>query len=430
MLLRREDLRNRAIRLLGPGRVTTTTKAVDETSNRISRYLLAQFLLNASFGLIISFGLLLMRIPYAPLWGFVAFLMRYVPYVGTWIGVIPPALFTIAISDGWGLTIGLLAMYLGLELICANFIEPELYGPRLGLSEVAQLVATAFWAFLWGPVGLILAWPLTTCLLVLGKYVSQVQFLNIILGDEPVLTPRVAFYQRVAARDQDEAFEILEKQSAECSIDRLFDDLLIPALAQGRQDTANGLLSDADLDQVIRIVDESAEDIAETPAASGGSDSPVRVQFIPAKDAVDHAAALLLARTLDRSLWEVDVATANDLTSESVAHIAEKDPTVVVIVSVAPGGLTRARYMCKRIRGRFPQLKIVVGRWAGSGEENIHATDALRSAGAEEVSTSLEATRVFLQGWRSVLAAGVVSPPSPSKEMDVSSNSAIGTRPA
>ncbi|HKA08515.1 MAG TPA: AI-2E family transporter, partial [Gemmataceae bacterium] len=173
MLLRREDLRNRMIRLVGHGRVTTTTKAVDETSRRISRYLLAQFVLNASFGLVITVGLLLMGIPYAPLWGFIAFLMRYVPYIGTWIGVIPTVLFTFAVTDGWGMTVMVLVLFLGLEIVCNNVFEPHVYGSRLGLSEVAQLVAAAFWAFLWGPVGLILSGPLTTCLLVLGKYVPE-----------------------------------------------------------------------------------------------------------------------------------------------------------------------------------------------------------------------------------------------------------------
>jgi len=148
MLLKREDLRNRVIRLIGQGRVTTTTKAVDETSQRISRYLFVQFLLNASFGVVVTLGLLVLGVQYALLWGFIGFVMRYVPYIGTWIGVIPPALFAFAVSDGWAKPVLVLVLFLGLEALCNNFFEPMLYGKSLGLSEVAQLVAAAFWAFL------------------------------------------------------------------------------------------------------------------------------------------------------------------------------------------------------------------------------------------------------------------------------------------
>lgn len=413
MLMRREDLRNRVIRLLGTGRVTTTTKAVDETSQRISRYLLAQFCLNASFGLVITAGLLVMRVPYAPLWGFVAFLMRYVPYIGTWIGVIPPALLTFAISDGWWLTVGVLALFLGLEALCNNIFEPLLYGKRLGLSEVAQLVATAFWAFLWGPVGMVLAWPLTTCLLVMGKYVPHWRFLSVLLGDEPVLSPRVAFYQRLAARDQDEAAAIAEKELAARPADQVFDDLLVPALSAARQDTADRRLSDEDLGFITGAVREVAEEVSEFKAAdaadAAGAGGRARLMVAAAKDGVDHTAADLLARLLDPTLWEVDVAPPNTLTAELIGRVGETGPAVVVIASVPPGGLTHTRYLCKRIRQRYPELKIVVGRWS-AGDLDPATAEPLRAAGADEVAGSLEATRTFLSGWRAVFAAGAVTP--------------------
>lgn len=429
MLLRREDLRNRVIRLLGTGRVTTTTKAVDETSQRISRYLLAQFCLNSCFGLVITAGLLLMRVPYAPLWGFLAFLMRYVPYIGTWIGVLPPALLTFAISDGWWLTVGVLALFLGLEALCNNIFEPLLYGKRLGLSEVAQLVATAFWAFLWGPVGMVLAWPLTTCLLVMGKYVPHWRFLSVLLGDEPVLSPRVAFYQRLTARDQDEAAAIAEKELATRPTDQVFDDLLVPALAAGRQDTADRRLSDEDLGFITTAVREVAEEVSEFKAAdvaaAADTGGRARVLVAAAKDVVDHAAADLLARLLDPSLWEVDVAPAATLTAELMTRIAETAPAVVVIASVPPGGLTHSRYLCKRIRHRFPDLKIVVGRW-GAGDLDPATADPLRTAGANEVAASLEATRTFLSGWRAVFAAGAVTTPADGAKKSVPA-AAVGT---
>jgi predicted PurR-regulated permease PerM len=413
MLLRREDLRNRMLRLLGHGRVTTTTKAVDETSRRISRYLLSQFLLNASFGVVITVGLLLMRVQYAPVWGFFAFLMRYVPYIGTWIGVLPPALFTFAVSDGWGMTVMVLVLYVGLELLCNNIFEPLLYGKSLGLSEVAQLVATAFWALLWGPVGLILAWPLTTCLLMLGKYVPQWKFLNVLLGDEPVLSPRVAFYQRLAAQDQDEAAEIVEKELSTRSTEEVFDDLLMPALSEARRESRGVHVSDADVADITRSVLEIAEEVAEfkrdsTAVAEDVTGDRPRVLLVPAKDAVDQAAIELFARLLDPTLWEVQVSSVTILTSELVAQIEEKPPSILIIGSLPPGGLTHTRFLCKRIQQKFPDLKVLVGRWTGAEEEDRH-WQQLRAAGADEIAATVEAAKTYLNGWRAVFT----SAPSP-----------------
>jgi predicted PurR-regulated permease PerM/methylmalonyl-CoA mutase cobalamin-binding subunit len=434
MLLKREDLRNRVIRLIGQGRVTTTTKAVDEASQRISRYLFVQFALNASFGVAITLGLLLMRVQYAPLWGFIAFLMRYVPYIGTWIGVIPPVLFTFAVSEGWVKPVLVAALFLGLEALCNNFFEPVLYGKSLGLSEVAQLVAAAFWAFLWGPVGLILSGPLTTCLLVVGKYVPQWQFLTVLLGDEPVLSPRVAFYQRLAARDQDEAAEIVEKELEERPAEKVFDDVVIPALAAARRDVRTGRLSEDDLAHLTAAVREVAEEVAEfkpadtavaDAAASAGAAARVRALLVPAKDGVDDAATQLLVRLLDPADWDVATAAVETLTSELLDRIAADEPAAVVIVSLPPGGLTHTRYLCKRIRQRFPDVKVVVCRWTPPGDDGEPAgADALRAAGADEVTTSLESTQTFLHGWRAVFAESVTAKTGPAKKRG---GKAIGT---
>jgi predicted PurR-regulated permease PerM len=407
MLNRREDLRNRMIRLMGQGRLTTTTKAVDDMSRRVSRFLLVQFLLNATFGVIITIGLLVIGVPYAPVWGFVGFLMRYVPYVGSWIAAIPPTLFTFAVSDTWGPPILVVVLFIGLELLAGNVAEPLLFGHSLGLSEVAQLVAAAFWAFLWGPVGLILSGPLTVCLLVLGKYVPQWRFLSILLGDEPVLSPRMAFYQRLAARDHDEAAEIVEKELGTRPAEEVFDDVLVPVLAVARRDAAEGRLSDDDVRFVIGSVREIAEEVAEFKSGEPvPGATPVRVLVVPAKDALDHAAAELFGRTLDPALWDVEVAPANVLTSELLETIAKVTPAVIVIAAMPPGGLTHTRYLCKRLRQRSADVKVVVGRWAAH-EDDAHGSAQLREAGANEVTTSMEGTRTFLDGWRAVLAKDV-----------------------
>jgi predicted PurR-regulated permease PerM len=430
MLLKREDLRNRVIRLLGQGRITTTTKAVDETSQRISRYLFVQFVLNAAFGTVVTLGLLVMGVEYAVLWGFVGFLMRYVPYIGTWIGVIPPALFTFATTEGWAMPIMVILLFLGLEVLCNNFFEPLLYGKSLGLSEVAQLVAAAFWAFLWGPIGLILSGPLTTCLLVIGKYVPQFRFLTVLLGDEPVLSPRVAFYQRLAARDQDEAAEIVEKEQEKRTPEQVFDELLVPALAAGRRDSSAGRLSDDDLafiTQAVREVAEEVADLAPTSPAPTSDNTAVRVLLVPANDNVDLAAAELLGRLLDPASWEARVTPPATLTSELLDRIEADNPSVVVVASLPPGGLTHTRYLCKRIRQRFADVKVAVCRWSAADDGPADpATDQLKKAGADEVTTSLETTRTFLAGWRAVLAdAPVATRTSGSKKKG--NSKAIGT---
>lgn len=414
MLSRREDLRNRMIRLIGQGRLTTATKAVDETSRRVSRFLLVQFLINSTFGSLITVGLLIMQVPYAPLWGFIGFLMRYVPYVGSWIAVIPPTLFAFAVSDTWAPPILVFVLFIGLELVTGNVAEPLLFGHSLGLSEVAQLVAAAFWAFLWGPVGLILSGPLTVCVLILGKYVPQWRFLSVLLGDEPVLSPRVAFFQRLAARDQDEAVEIVEKELSKRPAEEVLDDVLVPVLAIARRDASEGRLSDDDTRFMTNAVREAADDLIEVkPGEAPSGETPVRVVIIPAKDAIDHTAAELFGRLLDPAHWEVEVAPANTLASEVLERVKKTDPAVVVIVALPPGGLTRARYLCKRLRAQAAGLKIVIGRWAAS-EDDSAGWAHLKTCGAEELAGSLAATRTFLQGWRAVLAAG----PTPAKAND------------
>ncbi len=416
MLLRREDLRNRMIRLVGHGRVTTTTKAVDETTRRLSRYLLVQFLLNVCFGLVIAGGLFLIglryEMKYALLWGFLAFLMRYVPYIGTWIGVVPPLLFALAANPTWAPPILVFSLFIGLELLCNNIFEPRLYGQSLGLSEVAQLVATAIWALLWGPIGMILAWPLTTCLLILGKYVPQWRFLNVLLGDEPVLEPRVAFYQRLAAHDSDEAAEIVAAQLKTRPADEVYDDLIVSALASARREANEGTLSDVDLKFVSTSVREIAEEIVEgaPSAATANLAGRAKALLVPAKDELDRAALELFARLFDAGQWEMEVTAVSTLASEIGERIAASQPATIVIGALPPGGRTHTRYLCKRLRAQFPTLKIIVGRWGG--DEDAASDEQLKSAGADEVVESFAAARGLLSGWRAVFAAEPVSPAS------------------
>ncbi len=404
MLLKREDLRNRMIRLTGHGKVTTTTKAVDDASRRVSKFLFTQLLLNAGFAVIVLVGLLLMRVDYAVLWAVLSFVMRYIPYIGSWIALLPPTLYAFAVGDTWALAIGVLALFGVLELISNNVFEPLLYGPSMGLSEVAQLVAAGFWAFLWGPIGLILSGPLTVCLLVLGKHVTRFEFLDVLLGDEPVLPERVAFYQRLAARDQDEASRIaLASGGGDSDPADVYDRVIVPALCLARRDHDEHDLSEPDLKFVTEAAREIGEEVAlARPAGSASADTRVRVFIAPARDEVDSTAAELLVRLLDTGRWDAEVVTDAVLAAELLARIESTKPAAVVIASLPPGGVAHTRYLVTRIKARFPDLKLVVGRW-GRGEE--FAEEDAQAGGADWVDHTLADTRRRLAEWHPVFTA-------------------------
>lgn len=409
MLLKREDMRNRMIRLLGEGRVTTTTKAVDDASQRISRYLLSQLLVNTAFGVVITIGLFVLGVKYAILWGFIATLMRYVPYIGTWIGLIPPVVFSIATAPawggGWGQPIAVLSLFIGLELFCNNIVEPKLYGQSMGLSEVAQLIAAAFWAFLWGPIGLILSGPLTVCLLVLGRHVHRFEFLAVLLGDEPALEPKVAFYQRLTARDQDEAAEIALAEVKKTDPVATLDNVVLPALCLARRDRELGELDATDLRYVVQGSREIAEEVGELREPPNGSASDrVRVLVCPARDESEHVAAEMLALTLDTNRWEIKVSADETLASELVEQIAAFDPEVVVIATLPPGGLTHARYLVTRVRQRFPDVKVLVGRWGAEDALSNSRSETLKLT--DGVDRTLAETRKRMDELHAVLHAG------------------------
>ncbi len=409
ILWKQDDLRNRLIRLIGDTRLTTATKAVDDASRRISRYLLMQLLINCGFGVLITITMAVIQVPYALLWGVLAALMRYIPYLGTWLGLIPPLLITVALTDGAWQPIVVIVVYGGLELLCGNVLEPRLFGSSLGVSEVAQLIAAAFWAFMWGPVGLILSGPLTVCLLVLGKYVSGLRFFEILLGDEPVLSLDVRFYQRLTARDQDEAWQLVREETKTKTRMDVFDGVVVPALTYAKRDWELHDLSDADLDHMLGMVREIVDDATEpeandTPAAV--EETPprdkVRVLIVPAKDSSDELAGNMLRLLVDPHRWEAAVAPVAQLTSEVVQLAKEFKPAILVICTLPPGGLTHTRYVCKRIAKTFPEARIVVCR-SGTEKDPPEATAQLTEAGAAHVATSLAETVRYLHSWLGAL---------------------------
>jgi predicted PurR-regulated permease PerM len=424
MLLRREDLRSRLIRLAGHSRLTVTTKAIDDAGRRISRYFVRQAIVNGAFGLTLGIGLFFIGLDYAFLWGFLAAVLRYVPYVGTWIAAILPVTLSLGTFDGWVQPLLVVGLFLAIELICANLVEPRVFGRSMGVSEVALLMAAAFWALLWGPVGLILANPLTVCLLVVGKNFPQLEFFNVLLGDEPALDADVTLYQRLLARDQDEATQLVEAKLREASLDRVFDELVVPALIYGKRDRERDEISEFDERFIQSAIQEIVEDLGEqhAPAGAAGAEDmrhdgdgivpsgKVRVLLWPARHDADFVALEMLRHLLDPAKWDIEICGAEMLAAELLTVAAEKEPAVVCIGAVPPGGLARSRYLCKRLRNRVPGARIVVGRW-GLKTNLEQNSEQLREAGADRVDYTLLETRNHLQSWLPVYSHQQLSSP-------------------
>jgi predicted PurR-regulated permease PerM len=397
MLLKREDLRNRFIRLTGPGHLTVTTRAVDEAAHRISRFLLAQLVLNFSFGLTVALGLWVLEVRYALLWGAVAAMMRYVPYLGTWIGLIVPLTLSVFTAPGWTQPLLVLALYVVLELVAANVLEPWLYGSTVGVSEVALLIMAAVWTVIWGPIGLMLAAPLTVCLVVLGRYVPALKPLDVLLSDAPPLEPDVTYYQRLLARDQDEAADIVHEFVKESGDEAVYDRLLVPSLVYAKRDHDRDELSDGDEAFVIDATHELMADFGPVTAHESPN-SEVRVLGLATHDDLDATALELFRQLLDLSPGEMEIAEADLLTGEQVNLVKEKQPAIITVAALPPGGLSHAKYLVKRLRARYPSAKILVGRWGltTNREDNLAQ---LRGAGADQVGFTLLESRTQLRAW-------------------------------
>jgi predicted PurR-regulated permease PerM len=406
MLAQREDLRDRLIRLFGRGHLSTTTRAFDEAAERISRYLLMLVLVNTAYGTVLSLGLYLLGVPFALLWGFLAASLRFIPYIGIWIGAAFPILLSVATAPGWLGPLLVIGLILALELFVANVIEPILYGRSMGVSEVALLVSAAFWAWLWGPVGLILSVPLTVCLAVLGKYISQLDFLWVLLGAEPVLDIPVRYYQRLLAHDEDEAGDMVEVYLRDHPWESVFDEVLLPALALARRDLERGELEADERQEIIQATHQVLDDlvfrqqqiskIAKVPVGEQTPQRPmVTALGLPAHDEGDELCLRMLALLLEPAGCRLEVQSSQALTAEMLHRADEERPAFLVIASLPPGGLSPTRHLCKRLRAQFSELKILVVRW-GQEEDLDPLRTGLRQAGADSVVTTLQEARAQL----------------------------------
>jgi predicted PurR-regulated permease PerM len=411
MLIKREDLRNRVIRLAGQGQLNTVTQAMDDAGRRLSRYLFLQFLVNASYGVVFGFGLCLIRLPHALLWGVLAGLLRLVPYIGTLCATVFPVALALAVFPGWTQAIWIAGIFLILELAVSNLIEPWLYGSHTGISSLAILVAAVFWAVLWGPVGLILSTPLTVCLMVLGLYVPGLKFLEVILGDEPVLPPETQFYQRLLAMDHEEAADIAHSYMKDKSLEDLYEGVLIPALRLAEQDRHMGALEEDRKNFIYQSAEELVEELGEQtivdkiadgfPTSNQNGDRSVGISLqsfssqsarlnivcVPARDKADEIVATMVAQLLQR-----DGFCARSLKIGPVAdmleQVSELEARIVCVSALPPFALGQARSLCKRLRMGFPELKVILGLWSFEGGVT-KARDRVGTGFVDMVGTAL-----------------------------------------
>ena len=393
----REELRNRLVRLAGTGRLTATTRALDETARRLGRYLGLLVVLNALVGLAVALGLALLGVPYALLWGFLAAVLRFVPYVGPWLAALVPFTLSVATAPGWLQPLSVLGLFGVLEVLSSRFIEPVLYGQSVGVVPVALLIAAAFWTWLWGPIGLVLSTPLTICLTVLGKYAPPLKFLDVLLGAEPSLDKMFRYYQRLLARDQDEAAELVDEYLQHQPLEALYDEVLLPALVLVQHDRGRRALSAADEEfvfQATRAIVEDQEPAPPEGETGGGAAGPAQrlVLARPARSAADELALAMFRQLLEQLGCAVEVVSTHTLAAELLGRARTSCPFLVVVAAVPPGGLTQARYLCHRLRRHCPGTKLLVGRW-GEAERDDQVRDSLRRAGADLVGTTLRESR-------------------------------------
>jgi predicted PurR-regulated permease PerM len=404
MLVKREDLRDRVIRLAGHDRLHNITKALDDGTQRLSRFLLVQFVVNASYGILFGFGLYVLHVPHALLFGALGGILRYIPYLGTVIGAAFPVALTVAIFPGWTEVGMVVALFLILELTIANILEPMLYGAHTGISPLAVLVAAVFWAELWGPAGLILSMPLTLCLMVMGRHVLQLKFLEIVLGDEPVLSPESHLYQRLLAMDQEEVGEIAHTYLKEQQLGDLYDAVLIPALGFAEQDRHNDVL-DGDKEKFIyNCTEELIEELVEHPSAefvlagdglAGDNVAPppdaaksgAMILCLPSRDQSDELVGKMLTQLLQRAGYRAESLPIGAV-EDMLKQVGLREARIVCVSALPPFAVGQARSLCKRLRASYPNVKLIVGLWNYDGGI-VKAQERFQNISTDLVTTSL-----------------------------------------
>jgi predicted PurR-regulated permease PerM len=385
MLMDRENLRNRFIRLAGGSRLSAMTQALEEASQRINRYLLLQLLVNAGYGIIIGFALHFIGIPNASLWGVAATILRFLPYAGPPMAAAMPILLSLAIFPGWTHALETLGLFATLEIIVSNFVEPPLYGSHVGLSALAVLVAAIFWTLIWGLPGLLLSTPLTAFLVVMGRYVPGLSNLSVLLGDEPVLPLSTQFYQRLLALDHDDARQLLERWVKEKPLDEVYETVIVPALSRAEHDRYKEEIDEDSQALMLQGVREMVEELGETPierdekkeshengtehAEIEGEEKSGQIEVIcvPARDDADELIALMLCQLLERLGYKSRNISLGPV-PEMLSQVAEMKPRIICISALPPFAMSHARELYRKSRMLSPQVRVVICLWHFYGD--------------------------------------------------------------
>lgn len=385
MLLYRDDVRSRILRLAGEGRINLATSAMTETGTRVFRYLAMQLCVNIGFGVAVSIGLYAIGVPNAPLWGALATALRFIPYVGPWIAAALPILLAMAVSDGWTMVILTASLFIVLELLTNNVVEPWLYGASTGVSPLALILAAVFWGWMWGGLGLILATPLTVCLVVMGRHIPRMGFLSILLSDQEPLLPHQECYHRLLRGDLTEATALVERQLKNGSLISLYDEVLVPVLvsAESGQDLdeldreRRAVLHQGmrDLLEDLALHDAPATLLAKAQRATEEGDAAApRIICLPVRALRDELAAVMLSHLLRRRGCIAHELTATRTGGDMIEEVARDVPDAVCISVVAPSAAVHARNLCMKLRTRFPTLPVVVGFWGKTSSHEVAKT--------------------------------------------------------
>jgi predicted PurR-regulated permease PerM len=431
ILLQREDLRNRFIKLAGAHDLQKTTMALDDAATRLSRLFLAQVALNICFGVVIGVGLWLIGIPSPVLWGILSAVLRFVPYIGAIISAVLPLTLAAAVDPGWMMLVWTVALFLIVEPLVGHVIEPVLYGRSTGLSPVAVVASATFWATLWGPVGLVLATPLTICLVVLGRHVDRFHYLDVMLGDRPALSPPELFYQRILAEDPAEAVDKAEEFLKERPLSTYYDDVVLPGLKLAQNDLARGTLSGDSSEKIKAAVIEVVDDLADRDDRNPERDSTRDVEAAAALETIgepimelpvlaktelaaewqaaapvlcaaargplDEAGAIALARLLQKHGLGARIASAEEIGHANILRLDTNGAVMVCLSCFDSSNLAHMRYQVRRIRRKLPQARILLGCWLAEGDQTIIRdtvkADVVASTFRQAVALCIEAAR-------------------------------------
>ena len=400
MLLKRDDLRGRLIRLIGQGRISTTTRAMEDAGRRVSRYLSTQFLVNTCYGICVAVGLQLIGVPNAALWGLLCGVLRFIPYIGPWAGALLPVLLSFAISTSWFTPLMTITLFVVLEVIVSNFVEPWVYGANTGVSPLALIISAVFWTWLWGPVGLVLSTPMTVCLAVMGRHVPRLEFLGILLSEDQPLAPHEEFYHRLLSFSIDSAEEFATKYVETESLTGLYDNVLIPAIGAVEIDAHRGSITTEQRTSALQRVHEIIDDFSGSEASSNdaheqkielaGAASPTdsRVVCLPASAYCDELAGEMLAQLLRNQGFVSENVPARLKHEELIDHAVEVQPECICISVVPPTSIAQARHLASAIRDRLKSVTILVGVWSVRFDAE-KLRQRLRGAYVSDVAVSL-----------------------------------------